>query len=148
MLGYYKAPEATAEVLDGDGWYYTGDLATMDEHGYIRIVGRKKELIIRGGQNIYPAEIERHLLTMPIIDNAAIVGVPHPMYGESVWAYVIPTDGAELTANDVLKHCRNALSPYKIPQQVRIIDSLPLTSTQKVQKFRLREMAEAEMNLP
>lgn len=140
MRGYYKAPEVTAQALDEQGWYYTGDLATMDEQGYVRIVGRKKDMIIRGGQNVYPAEIENHLLSKPGIQNVAVVGVPDPLAGERVWAFVVPQDGAALTAADVLNYCRKELAPYKVPDQVRIVEALPMTSTGKVQKFLLRDM--------
>ncbi len=141
MLGYYKAPELTTQALDGAGWYYTGDLATIDEKGYVRIVGRKKDLIIRGGQNVFPAEIEAHLLSKPGIGNVAVVGVPDPFAGEHVWAFVIPKDGTRLSPADVLGYCRGEVAPYKVPDQVRIVDCFPMTSTGKVQKFALRDMA-------
>ncbi len=141
MLGYYKAPETTAQSLDGEGWYYSGDLATMDEQGYIRIVGRKKDMIIRGGQNVYPAEIENHLLSKPGIQSVAVIGVPDPLAGERVWAFVVPKEGVALTPADVWNYCRGELAPYKVPDQVRIVDTLPMTSTGKVQKFLLRETA-------
>lgn len=145
MLGYYKTPELTAQTLDHDGWYYTGDLATMDEKGYVRIVGRKKDMIIRGGQNIYPAEIENHLLAKPGIASVAIVGVPAPIAGEHTWAFVVPQEGELLTPAQVLDYCRSELAPYKVPDQVRIVRSLPTTATGKVQKFQLREMAMQEL---
>jgi fatty-acyl-CoA synthase len=126
MLGYWKAPETTAQALDGEGWYYTGDLATIDEKGYTRIVGRKKDMIIRGGQNIFPAEIEAHLITMPGIANVSIVGVPDEMQGEAVWAFIQPKAGAKLTAQEVLAYCRRDLAPYKVPGQVRFVEQRPL----------------------
>jgi acyl-CoA synthetase (AMP-forming)/AMP-acid ligase II len=140
MRGYYKAPEITTQALDAEGWYYTGDLATMDEQGYVRIVGRQKDMIIRGGQNVYPAEIENHLLSKPGIQSVAVVGVPDPLAGERVWAFVVPQEGVKLTPADVLNYCRGELAPYKVPDQVRIVDSLPMTATGKVQKFALRDM--------
>jgi fatty-acyl-CoA synthase len=140
MRGYYKAPEITTQALDAEGWYYTGDLATMDEQGYVRIVGRQKDMIIRGGQNVYPAEIESHLLSKPGIQSVAVVGVPDPLAGERVWAFVVPQEGVKLTPADVLNYCRGELTPYKVPDQVRIVDSLPMTATGKVQKFALRDM--------
>lgn len=144
MLGYHKTPELTAASLDGDGWYYTGDLVTLDARGYYRVVGRKKDLIIRGGQNIFPAEIENHLLSKPGIANAAIIGVPDPVAGERVWAFVLPQPGETVTPAQVLNYCRTELAPYKVPDQVRIVDSLPLTSTGKVQKYLLQEEARRE----
>jgi acyl-CoA synthetase (AMP-forming)/AMP-acid ligase II len=141
MLGYYRAPELTAEVMDEDGWYYTGDLAVIDEAGYVHIVGRKKDVIIRGGQNIYPAEIEAYLTSHPKVREAAVVGVPSAVGGESVWAFVIPEGGAEMTAQEVLDYCRVALEPYKIPGRVQFVTDFPRSETGKPLKFRLREMA-------
>ncbi len=141
MLGYYGAPEATAEVLDEEGWYYTGDLARMDEAGYIHIVGRKRDVIIRGGQNIYPAEIEAYLAGHDQIREAAVVGVPAAVGGEEAWAYLILEEGAEMTAREVVEHCRAALESYKIPSQVRFVADFPRSETGKAQKFRLREQA-------
>jgi fatty-acyl-CoA synthase/long-chain acyl-CoA synthetase len=141
MLGYYRAPELTAEVMDEDGWYYTGDLAVIDEAGYVHIVGRKKDVIIRGGQNIYPAEIEAYLTSHPKVREAAVVGVPSVVGGESVWAFVIPEGGAEMTAQEVLDYCRVALEPYKIPGRVQFVTDFPRSETGKPLKFRLREMA-------
>jgi len=145
MKGYYKAPEATAEVVDAEGWYYTGDLGTMDEKGYIRIVGRKKELIIRGGQNVFPAEIERHLLTHPAVQSAAVVGVPADREGEAVWAYVVPRAGMTLTEAEVLEHCRGEIAAYKVPSAVRVVHELPRTPTHKVKKFELQQRAVQEL---
>jgi len=145
MLGYYHQPEATAQALDADGWYYTGVLAVMDDKGYVRIVGRKKDMIIRGGQNIYPVEIETHLLTHPAIQGAAVVGVPDPVGGESVWAFIVPEPNAQLTIKQVLDHCRGKIAPYKVPTEVRIVAELPLTPTAKIKKFELREMAIKEL---
>ena len=141
MVGYWGAPDLTAQVVDEEGWYHTGDLAVMDEEGYLRIVGRKKDMIIRGGRNIYPEKIERHLTTHPAVREAAVVGVPRGLGGEEVWAFVIPEEGARLTPHQVREHCRGVLEPYEIPQVVRIVDDFPRTSTGKPQKFRLREMA-------
>ncbi len=141
MLGYYRAPDATAAVLDEDGWYYTGDLAFLDEQGYLHIVGRKKDVIIRGGQNVYPAEIETYLVAHPRIREAAVVGVPSDVGGESVWAFVLLEDGAEMSAQEVRDYCRAALEAYKIPSRVCFVDDLPRSETGKPQKFKLREMA-------
>jgi fatty-acyl-CoA synthase len=142
MLGYYQAPEATAEVIDEHGWYYTGDLAQLDERGYLHIVGRVKDVIIRGGQNIYPAEIETYLAAHPRIREAAVVGVPDAVSGEAAWAFVLLEPGVEMTAREVVDYCREALEPFKIPAQVRFVDDLPRTETGKPRKFRLREMVQ------
>jgi acyl-CoA synthetase (AMP-forming)/AMP-acid ligase II len=145
MMGYYQAPELTAEVIDEAGWLYTGDLATMDEKGYLRIVGRKKDLIIRGGQNIYPAEIESYLDSHPKIEEAAIVGVPAAVGGESVWAFLRLKENARMTAQEVLDYCRGALEPYKIPSQVRFVSEFPQAEPGKTQKLILRAMAAQEL---
>ncbi len=145
MLGYYRAPEATAEVLDEEGWYYTGDLAWQDEEGYLHIVGRKRDVIIRGGQNIYPAEIEAFLAAHPKIQEAAVVGVPSGVAGENVWAFVIPRPDTSLTPQEVLDYCRSALEPYKIPAVVRIVPDFPRAEGGKPQKFALKALALREM---
>jgi fatty-acyl-CoA synthase len=145
MKGYYGAPEATAEALDAEGWYYTGDLGVMDEKGYLRIIGRKKDMIIRGGQNVYPAEVERYLLSHPGVQSAAVVGVPTAREGETVWAYVVPKDGRKLTETAILDYCRGEIAAYKVPSEVRIVDTLPRTPTQKVKKFELRHAALQEL---
>lgn len=141
MLGYYKDETLTESAFDDEGWYYTGDLATKDEDGYIRIAGRKKDMIIRGGQNIYPAELESVLTTHPKVQQAAIIGIPDAIAGEKVLAYVIPETGSKLTAVEVLNFCREKMAPYKVPADVRFIDEFPLNSTGKVLKRVLREEA-------
>ncbi len=144
MLGYHRAPERTAEVLDEEGWYYTGDLAWIDERGYLHIIGRKKDVIIRGGQNIYPAEIESYLTAHPGIRQAAVVGVPGALEEESVWAFICLEERAEMTAQEVLDYCRAGLEPFQIPSQVRFLPELPQGEPGKSQKFKLREIALAE----
>jgi len=146
MLGYYEAPEATAEVMDADGWYHTGDLATMDEKGYLRIAGRKKDMIIRGGQNIYPAEIEGFLVTHQQIEEASVVGAPTAFGGEEVCAFVILVDGTEMMAEQVLEYCRSGMEAYKIPHQVRFVDDFPRTALGKPQKFKLRQLVQQAAN--
>lgn len=141
MVGYWGASELTAAVLDEEGWYHTGDLAVADDRGYLRIVGRSKDVIIRGGRNIYPDEIEQHLASHPAIREAAVVGVPSELGGEDVWAFVILEEGAHLTPRQVREFCRGALEPYQVPQVVRLVADFPRSSTGKPQKFRLREMA-------
>ncbi len=141
MLGYFGAPEETAEVIDEDGWYYTGDLAMIDEKGYLRIVGRLNDMIIRGGQNIYPAEIEAVLASHPKIQEVAVLGVPAPMGGEQVWAFVIPESEDGLTPNEALAFCREELEPYKIPSRVELVDDFPRSENGKPQKYVLRNHA-------
>lgn len=139
MLGYHNAPDLNAGALDGEGWYYTGDLAVMDERGFIRVVGRKKDMVIRGGQNIFPAEIEQFLLTWEGVKNAAAVGRPDPVLGECLWLFVELQDGSDLTAERIMALCREQLSPSKRPDYVKIVDSLPVTASGKVRKFLLKD---------
>ena len=145
MQGYYRAPQATSDVIDADGWYATGDLGRLDEKGYLHIMGRKKDLIIRSGQNIYPAEIEAYLVTHPSIQEAAVVGIPSPISGEEVWAFIITKPGTELTARQVLDFCRQELEIYKIPSQVRFVDDYPRTELGKPQKYLIKEAIMAEI---
>jgi fatty-acyl-CoA synthase len=145
MLGYYHAPDATAAALDEEGWYYTGDLAVMDDKGYVRIVGRKKDMIIRGGQNIFPVEIENRLVAHPHIKHVAVVGVPTRDGDERVWAFIVPRDGVQPDATDVLEFCRRELAVYKVPDEIRFVAELPFTATGKVQKFALRQQALHEL---
>ena len=138
MLGYYGHPDATSEVIDKEGWYSTGDLAMLDSEGYLHIVGRKKDMIIRGGQNIYPMEIETYLTSHPDIQEAAVVGAPSALSGEEAWAFIILKPGAEMSAQQVLDYCRAELEAYKIPNQVRFVTDFPRTETGKPQKYRLQ----------
>lgn len=133
MKGYYKNPEATAEVLKG-GWLYTGDLGRLDEEGYLYIVGRIKDMIIRGGQNVYPEEIENVLLGLPGVEEACVIGVPDPEWGQEILALVKPADGADLTEQQVADHCRERLAPYKRPRIIRFAESFPKTATGKIRK--------------
>jgi acyl-CoA synthetase (AMP-forming)/AMP-acid ligase II len=139
MLGYYKADELTQKTFDDEGWYYTGDQATLDDKGYIRIVGRIKDMIIRGGQNIYPAEIDNVLITHPGIRQASVVGVPDSIAGEKVVAFIIPNGNPNIKDVDVLNFCRENLAPYKVPAIVKFVDEFPLNATGKVLKRVLRE---------
>jgi fatty-acyl-CoA synthase/long-chain acyl-CoA synthetase len=145
MLGYYDEPAMTAQAIDDDGWYHTGDLGVMDQYGCIRVVGRKKDLIIRGGQNIYPAEIEDYLTAHPKIREAAVVGVPEQVVGENVWAFVVLEEGASMTAPQVLSYCRQEMEAYKIPSEVRFVNGFPCAQSGKVQKFKLRARALEEL---
>ena len=141
MRGYFRAPELTAQVMDEDGWYYSGDLAVIDEEGYLQIVGRKREVIIRGGQNVYPAEIEAFLCTHPGIREAAVVGMPSAVEGETVWAFVILQEGVPMTPREVAALCRSELETFQIPARVKIVTDFPRSETGKPQKHRLRDQA-------
>jgi fatty-acyl-CoA synthase len=141
MRGYWADPEATAAAIDADGWMHTGDLATMDDDGYLSIVGRIKDMIIRGGENISPREIEEFLHTLPGVAEAHVIGIPSERYGEEVMAWVKPQAGATLTGDELAEACRGGLARYKVPRHWRIVDGFPMTVTGKVQKYRLRELA-------
>jgi fatty-acyl-CoA synthase len=141
MAGYWNDAERTEEAIDADGWMHTGDLATMDVDGYVNIVGRIKDMVIRGGENIYPREIEEFLYTHPKILEVQVVGVPDAKYGEEIMAWIQTEDGARLSADDVREFCAGRIAHYKIPRYVEIIDEYPMTVTGKIQKNKLREMA-------
>jgi fatty-acyl-CoA synthase len=143
MLGYWDDPEATAAAIDADGWMHSGDLAVMDDDGYVSIVGRIKDMIIRGGENVYPREIEEFLHGLPGVADAHVIGVPSERYGEEVMAWVKPRAGATLTGEALEAVCRGRIASFKIPRHWRIVEEFPMTVTGKVQKFRLREMAAA-----
>lgn len=145
MLGYWDDPAKTAEAIDADGWMHSGDLATMDENGYIRITGRIKDMIIRGGENIYPREIEEFLLTHPAVQDAQVFGVADEKFGEEVCAWVIARAGEDLGPDDVLAHCKGRIAHYKVPRHIRIVQTFAMTVTGKAQKFEMRKMMEAEL---
>jgi fatty-acyl-CoA synthase len=145
LKGYYKRPEETAEAFDEDGWFYTGDIGKIDEDGYVRILDRKGDMLIRGGANVYPAEIENFLVTHPKIQMAAVIGVPSPVSGERVRAYILPMERAKLTETEVMDYCRGQIAGYKLPDEVRFVESFPLSALRKVQKFKLREEARKEL---
>jgi fatty-acyl-CoA synthase len=147
MRGYWNDPEQTASVLDAAGWMHTGDLATMDADGYVNIVGRSKDMIIRGGENVYPREIEEFLYTHPDIRDVQVVGVPDRRYGEEIAAFVITRAGAELDTEAVREFCRGRIAHYKVPRYVLAIGEFPMTVTGKIQKFKLREQAIEELDL-
>ncbi len=147
MKGYYKMPEETAKVIDADGWLHTGDLAIMDENGYCKITGRIKQMIIRGGENIYPREIEDFLYTHPKISDIQIYGVPDRKYGEQIMAAIILKKGVEMSEQEVRDFCHDKIANYKIPRYVKFVDSYPMTASGKIQKFKLREMAIKELQL-
>ena len=147
MRGYWNEPERTAEAVDDDGWMHTGDLATMDEEDYVNIVGRIKDLVIRGGENVYPREIEEFLYGHPEIADVQVIGVPDERYGEELMAWVVTRDGATLDADAVRSFCRGAIAHYKVPRYVKFVDGFPMTVTGKVQKFKMRESATHELGL-
>jgi fatty-acyl-CoA synthase len=147
MSGYYNDPEATSKAIDTDGWLHTGDLAVRLPNGYYRITGRIKDLVIRGGENIYPREIEEFLCTHPAIEQAAVVGVPDQKYGEElcVWARLKPNQ--TVSEDEVREFCRGQLAHFKVPRYVRFVDSFPQTVTGKIQKFKIREAMVEELQL-
>ncbi|HZU19562.1 MAG TPA: AMP-binding protein, partial [Candidatus Dormibacteraeota bacterium] len=147
MLGYWNDQAATAEAIDAARWMHTGDLATMDEDGYVNIVGRIKDMIIRGGENVYPREVEEFLYTHPDVADVQVIGVPDERYGEEVMAWVRPREGATLTGEQLAEYCRGRIATYKIPRYWKFVDAYPMTVTGKVQKFRMREMAIEELGL-
>ncbi len=147
MKGYYKMPEETAKVIDADGWLHTGDLAVMDENGYCKITGRIKNMIIRGGENIYPKEIEEFLYTHPKVSDVQVYGVPDRKFGEQVMAAIVVKKGMEMTEDEVRDFCKGRIANYKIPKYVKFVDSYPMTASGKIQKFKLREMAIRELQL-
>jgi fatty-acyl-CoA synthase len=147
MRGYWNDDARTREVIDGEGFMHTGDLATMDEHGYVNIVGRSKDMIIRGGENVYPREVEEHLYGHPDVQDVQVIGIPDERLGEEVMAWVVLRPGAASTVDDLAAHCQGRIARFKIPRHWKLVDEFPMTVTGKVQKFRMREIAIAELGL-
>jgi fatty-acyl-CoA synthase len=147
MLGYYNNPEATAESIDSEGWLHTGDLAMRLPNGYYKITGRIKDMVIRGGENIYPREIEEFLFTHSAIEQAAVVGVPDPKYGEELCAWIKLKPSATATEDEIRCFCRTQLAHYKVPRYVKFVDAFPQTVTGKIQKFKIREAMRDELGL-
>jgi fatty-acyl-CoA synthase len=147
MLGYWDDDGATAQAIDRGRWMHTGDLATSDEDGYLKIVGRIKDMIIRGGENIFPSEIEGFLHRHDAVEDVQVVGVPSERYGEEVMAFVRLCSGVGVGEEDLLEYCRGAIATYKIPKYWRFVDDFPMTASGKVQKYRLRQMAVTELGL-
>ncbi len=147
MKGYYNMPEATRQAVDEDGWLHTGDIGTMDENGYFKITGRLKDMIIRGGENIYPREIEEYFYTHPAVKDVQVIGVPDTKYGEEVLACIILKPGETRTEQEMIDFVRNGLSKFKAPRYVRFVDSFPMTASGKIQKFKMREWAIGELKL-
>jgi len=139
MQGYWNDAEKTAEAVDRAGWMHTGDLATMDDEGYINIVGRLKDMVIRGGENVYPREIEEFLYRHPAVQDVQVIGVPDAKYGEEICAWIKLRDGAQASEQDIRAFCQGQIAHYKIPRYVRFVDQFPMTITGKVQKFVMRE---------
>jgi fatty-acyl-CoA synthase len=147
MIGYWDDPDRTAEAVDADGWMHTGDLATMDDEGYLNIVGRIKDMVIRGGENVYPREIEEFLYGHPDVADVQVIGVPDERYGEELMAWIIPRAGATIDADAVKAYCQGRIAHFKVPRHVKVVEEFPITVTGKVQKFKLREAAIAELGL-
>jgi len=147
MRGYHNNPEATAEAIDVAGWLHSGDLATMDERGYCKITGRAKEMIIRGGENIYPREIEEFLFGNPKVKNVQVIGVPDEKYGEEIQAWIELREGETATEDEVKAYCKGKIAHYKIPRYIKFVTEFPMTVTGKIQKYKMREAAIKELGL-
>jgi fatty-acyl-CoA synthase len=147
MRGYHNNPEATAEAIDVAGWLHSGDLATMDERGYCKITGRAKEMIIRGGENIYPREIEEFLFGHPKVKNVQVIGVPDEKYGEEIQAWIELREGETATEDEVKAYCKGKIAHYKIPRYIKFVTEYPMTVTGKIQKYKMREAAVKELGL-
>ena len=147
MLGYWDDEEKTREAVDAEGWMHTGDLGVMDDDGYVRITGRIKDMVIRGGENVYPREVEEFLYAHPAIEDVQVVGVPDLKYGEELCAWIRLRPGQELTAEQVREYCQGKIAHYKIPRYVRFTADFPMTVTGKVQKFKMRETSITEFGL-
>jgi len=147
MRGYYNNPEGTRHAIDAGSWLHSGDLAVMDDQGYVKITGRLKDMICRGGEKVFPREVEEFLFTHPKIAEAYVIGVPDKYYGEQLMAWVKCKEGCELTAEQLQCFCRDRIMDYKIPQYVKFVTEFPTTVTGKVQKFRMRELSTEELGL-
>ena len=147
MLGYWNDPERTAQTIDKNGWIHTGDLATMDEAGYCAIVGRIKDMVIRGGENIYPREVEEFLYRHPAIQDVQVFGVADKRFGEELCAWIRLHPGATLTEDEVKAFCKDQIAHYKVPRHVRFVPEFPMTVTGKVQKFIMREKMSEELGV-
>ena len=147
MKCYYNNPSATRSTIDADRWNHTGDLGIMDEEGYVRIVGRIKEMVIRGGENIYPREIEEFFHTNPKIEDAYIIGVPDEKYGEELMAWIKLHEGVQMTEEEVREFCNGRIARYKIPMYVKFVDGFPITVSGKIRKVEMREISIKELGL-
>src|SRR5207244_9391082 len=147
MLGYWNNPEATSQAIDAARWMHTGDLATMDDDGYLNIVGRIKDMIIRGGENIFPREVEEFLYGHPDVADVQVIGVPSERYGEEVMAWVKRREGSTVTDELLVEYCRGKIATFKIPRYWKFVDEFPMTVTGKIQKFKMRDAAVEELGL-
>ena len=147
MIGYWNDPERTAEAIDAAGWMHTGDLATIDEEGYCNIVGRIKDMVIRGGENVYPREIEEYLFRHPKIEDVSVIGVPDPKYGEEICAWIKLRKDETATDQEIIDFCKGQIAHYKVPRYVKFVDAFPMTVTGKIQKFEMRKTMLAELGL-
>jgi fatty-acyl-CoA synthase len=147
MLGYWNNAEATTQAIDGARWMHTGDLAVMDAEGYVNIVGRIKDMIIRGGENVYPREVEEFLYTHPKISDVQVIGVPDPKYGEEIMAWVRLKPGVSATAEEIRAFCNGQIAHFKVPRYVKFVEEFPMTVTGKIQKFIMRERSIHELGL-
>ena len=141
MKGYYNMPEETAKSIDKNGWLHSGDVGVLDEEGYLSITGRLKDMIIRGGENIYPKEVEDFIHTMDGIQDVQVVGVPSKKYGEQPGAFIILKKNVDMTEQDVLDFCRGKIAWYKTPKYIAFVDTYPMTASGKILKYKLREMS-------
>jgi fatty-acyl-CoA synthase len=147
MLGYWNNEEATRSSIDASRWMHTGDLAVMDAEGYVNIAGRIKDMIIRGGENVYPREIEEFLYRHPKIKEVQVIGLPDPKFGEELMAWIQVADGAQLTEDEVKSFCAGQIARYKVPRYIKFVDGYPMTVTGKIQKFVMRQQSIAELGL-
>jgi len=147
MLGYWNNPSATADAIDVARWMHTGDLATMDKDGYANIVGRIKDMIIRGGENVYPREVEEFLYTHPKVSDVQVIGLPDPKYGEEIMAWVKVKPGEQVSAEELIAFCRGQIAHYKVPRHFKFVDAFPMTVTGKIQKFLMRQQSIEELGL-
>jgi fatty-acyl-CoA synthase len=147
MRGYWDDPEKTAEAVDSEGWMHTGDVATIDGEGYGNIVGRIKDMVIRGGENVYPREVEEFLYAHPKVRDVQVVGIPDARLGEELCAWIIPQDGETPTEAEIIDYCRGRIAHFKIPRYVRFVQSFPMTVTGKIQKYLIRDAMKKELGI-
>ena len=147
MKGYYKMPKATAEAIDKDGWLHTGDLAARDKNGNYRITGRLKDMIIRGGENIYPKEIEEFIYTCPKVSDVQVIGVPDEQYGEEIMACIILKKGEEMTADEMKQYIAAHMARHKVPRYIDFVSSFPMNAAGKILKYKMREDAAERLGL-
>jgi fatty-acyl-CoA synthase len=147
MHGYWDDAPRTQEAIDAEGWMHTGDLATMDSEGYVNIVGRIKDMVIRGGENIYPREIEEYLYRHPKVQDVQVVGLPDKRYGEELCAWVVTRPGETLNEDEVRAFCKGKIAHYKVPRYIRFVSGFPMTVTGKIQKFKIRDEMKNQLGL-